>query len=279
MNKNEEMPNNAVGPGKMSLARKAVHNNISSRIEKYIYDNDLTQDKFAKTIGVSSSTINRWISSNTDNMPPVYQLKKIADTLGITVDSLLTGSDVLLERPTYRTYSAAFLSLVELIDQALIPPASEDPFLNWLIFKKVAIDHMGKVSRTNKENWINKVVSDYNKPILPRYLTQYIELFKYEYAEIEEYDTYLTVFRLFQGYSSGETKDAVDGLIQRWKHSVIYESNDFAHVRVPYYGAGKLYALNEDGKTILTDFPGEEICSEIGPPDDEADEELPFLRT
>ena len=262
-----------------NILREATQANISSRISSYIEKNKkigMTQAKFAKNIGASSSSVNRWASLASKDLPPVYYLKPIADEIGITIDSLITGTDVALARPKYRTYSAAFLSLSELVDIGVIQPYSEDPFLDWLIKKKASIDRMKNVSDAKKNEWVARVAADYDKPMLPPYLTQYIKLFKYTFTEIEEYDTYLTVFRLFQGYASGKTKDDVDELIQQWHNSVKKDTGEYENIEVPYGGGDKMYALDEDGKIILVDKPQKEVWVEATPDDIPDDDNLPF---
>lgn len=276
MKKDTGTPNNLEISDGENL-RKAVRENISSRIANYITNTPgMSQAKFGKMFGASSSTVNRWAADKRKEVPSIYLLKPIADTIGITVDSLLTGSDVKLAKPKYRTYSAAFLSLLELVNNGLVKPSSEDPFLKWLICTKIKIDNMKNVSAANKEGWIKKVVSDYDHPFLPRYLTQYINLFVYEYEDIEEYDTYLIVFRLFQGYSSGKTKDVIDGLIQRWHNAIKKDTGEFPSLEVPYGGGDKMYALDEDGKIILVDKPQKEVWVEATPDDIPDDDELPY---
>lgn len=262
-----------------NILREAAQANISSRISSYIEKNKkngMSQAKFAKNIGATSSSVNRWASLALKDLPPVYYLKPIADEIGITIDSLITGTDVALARPKYRTYSAAFLSLLELVNNGLVQPSSEDPFLDWLIRTEIKIDNMKNVRAANKEGWIKKVVSDYEHPFLPIYLTQYINLFVHEYEDIEEYDTYLTVFRLFQGYASGKTKDAVDGLIERWHYAIRKDTGEFPSLEVPYGGGDKMYALDEDGKIILVDKPQKEVWVEATPDDIPDDDNLPF---
>ena len=276
MNKETGMANNLEISIKEKL-RETVRKNISDRIDTYIASTPgMTQYKFADMTGASRSSVNRWLNKKGNEMPPIYFLKPIADTIGITVDSLLTGNDVKLAKPSYSTYSAAFLSLAELVDSGLVQPSSEDPFLAWLICTKIKIDNMRNVSEANKEGWVSKVVSDYDQPFLPRFLTQYINLFLYEYEDIEEYDTYLAVFRLFQGYASGQSKEAVDALMQRWHNAVTKDTGEFPPLEVPYGGGDKMYALGENGKVILIDRPQKEVWVEATPDDIPDDDELPF---
>ena len=258
--KDTGMPVDAGAANKDEM-RRTVKTNIASKINEYIRNNaesGMTQASFAQKIGASTSSFNRWASHATADLPPVHWLKPIANEIGITVDSLITGSDVVLAKPTYGTYADAFLSMTELVRLGLILPRSEDPFLNYLICRQAQNDSMENVSSKKKEGWVSKVVGHYNLPILPKYLTQYINLFMYEYPDIEEYDTYLGVFYMFQDYASGKTKAQVDGLIQKWHDSVEKGTGAYKDVQVPYWGGDKLCMKGEDGKVILVDKPKKE---------------------
>ena len=97
MNKETGMANNLEISIKEKL-RETVRKNISDRIDTYIASTpDMTQYKFADMTGASRSSVNRWLNKKGNEMPPIYFLKPIADTIGITVDSLLTGNDVKLK--------------------------------------------------------------------------------------------------------------------------------------------------------------------------------------
>ena len=232
--------------------KEEFHTIIKDRLFRYIREENINQEELSKRLGVSSTTVSRWVNQKT-SMPPVYQLPNIARVMGITVDSLLSGRDISIDRDMCSTYSRAFLSLIELSDRHLIPPASDDPFLNWLLTTKLKIDVMQMVSADKKNAWLDKVLSDFNRPILSPYLTQFIELFLYVYREINEYDTYLSVFDLMQGYGDGSTKDEVDGLIRRWHDAAASGSDTYRHLTVPY--GGIMYALDEDGNACVTKRP------------------------
>ena len=188
-----------------------LHEIVASRIWGYINRAGLTQGSFAQKIDMSSSSVNRWLSykdkdknkdkskdsdkdkdededetKNSTSLPPLYKLKDIAQELGITVDSLLGGEETYIDRSISKTYSRAFLTILELSDKGIIQPISEDPFLSQLLCRKMQIDGLDRVEKEKKEKWLKKVLTDYDAPLLPKYLTQYIELFLREYAEIVE---------------------------------------------------------------------------------------------
>ena len=233
-------------------SKKELHGIIKDQIFRYIRENGITQDQFSDRLGVSSTTVSRWVNAET-SLPPVYQLPKLAKLLGTSVDSLLSGEEITIDKDICSTYSKALLTLIEMSDHQIIPPESLDPFLNWLLYTKIEIDSMQRVSEDKKRAWLDKTLRDYNKPLLSRYLLQFIELFTYVYREITEYDTYLTVFNIFQGYEDGSTKEEVDNLIKKWHESLNVEHGEFSHLTVPY--GGVMYALDEDGNAHITDNP------------------------
>ena len=230
------------------------HKIVADRIRDYIINNELTQKEFAESVGVSSCTVNRWLNGKT-NLPPVYRLKDVADAMNITVDNLVTGEESRTDHPVCSTYSNAFLSIAELSETGIIHFETRDPFLKWLLDKKMQIDHMPSIDEKKKDAWMKKVLQDYNRPLLPIYLTQYLDLFRYKYMEIEEYDTFMTVFRLFQGYEDGDTKEEVDQLIESWKNSVTRGTGEFAFINVPWFGGDKLYEIDENGNIYMTNKP------------------------
>lgn len=241
--------------GKTRTKTRDEYKVIQKRIFDHLDANGITQEQFAAAVGVSSSTVNRWINKP-NCIPPVYKLKKVADELGITVESLITGEDHFVDRSLCSTYSRAFLSILELSGKGVIQPKTEDPFLNWLLDKKLNIVNMARVDDEKKAAWMKKVLADYDAPLLPVFLTQYIELFLYAYAEIEEYDTYLVVFRLFQGYGDGSTKEEVDHLIKSWTDSEENGTLEFPPgLKIPWNDRNMLVAIDKDGNTYMKDKP------------------------
>ena len=255
-----------------------LHEIVASRIWGYINRAGLTQGSFAQKIDMSSSSVNRWLSykdkdknkdkskdsdkdkdedetKNSTSLPPLYKLKDIAQELGITVDSLLGGEETYIDRSISKTYSRAFLTILELSDKGILQPVSEDPFLHQLLYRKLQIDSMNRVGKDKKTAWMKKVLVDYDAPLLPLYLTQYIELFIREYEEIDKYDTYLSVFHLFQGYSDGTTKAEVDQVIKKWRESILSGSDEYKNVKVPWGGGEKLIEVDEEGNAHLVEKP------------------------
>lgn len=231
-----------------------IHDIIKQQLFDYVKDNKITQEELARRLEVSTSTISRWHNVQTST-PPVYQLPKVARLLGTTVDGLLSGKKIAVSDDLCSTYSQAFLAIIELSDKLLIPPTSDDPFLNWLLFQKLEVSNMKMVSDEKKAAWLDKVLVDFNQPLLSIYLTQFIELFKCEYKEINEYDTYLSVFNLFQGYEDGSTKKEIDSLIKRWHDSLLNETGEFKYATVPYGGGDMMYDIDENGKVRTVEKP------------------------
>lgn len=237
-----------------------LHEIIASKIWDYINRSGLSQGSFASRIDMSSSSVNRWLSykgetKNSTSLPPLFKVREIAQELGITVDSLLGGEETYIDRSISKTYAKAFLTILELADKAIVQPISEDPFLSQLLYRKVLIDGMNRVGKDKKIAWMKKVLVDYDAPLLPQYLTQYIDLFIREYEEIEEYDTYLAVFHLFQGYADGTTKAEVDQVIKKWRDSIMSGSDEFKYVKVPWGGGEKLVEVDKEGNVFFVEKP------------------------
>ena len=61
--------------------------NIAEKLYNYRKENGLTQADFGERIGISPKVISKW--ENKESLPSIEVLPKIADCLGISVDSLL----------------------------------------------------------------------------------------------------------------------------------------------------------------------------------------------
>lgn len=60
---------------------------LSARLEKWMFDNDVTQTEFAEMIGTSKTQINRWV--NHRQLPHIALFIRILDVTGISADELL----------------------------------------------------------------------------------------------------------------------------------------------------------------------------------------------
>ena len=80
-------------PEKLKLLRTSLH---------------LTQNDFAKKIGVSQSSINYWEKGQ--RIPSIEATAKIADFFNITIESLLDSSDTLVEQNPINMLSGSFFS-------------------------------------------------------------------------------------------------------------------------------------------------------------------------
>ena len=233
--------------------KKKQHDIISSRLSRFMEKNNLTQENVAEILGVSATTINRWLNDK-KSTPPVYHLPAVAKMLGLTVDALLSGNEVMIDQTISSTYSKSFLAIVELSDHYLIGPFSCDPFLSWLLSKKAGIDRIAKRRKGKQDEWMNRVLSDFDKPLISPYLTQYIELFKYEYEDFDEYSTYIAVLNLFEEYGQDEQKTAeIDELIQRWNKSIEEKTHEFPQLQVPW--GGFMYGIDENGNVYQKELP------------------------
>lgn len=66
-----------------------MNETIGSRICKYRKAKGMTQEDLAEKLGVSSQAVSKW--ENDASCPDISLLPELARTLGITVDTLLTG--------------------------------------------------------------------------------------------------------------------------------------------------------------------------------------------
>ena len=65
---------------------------ISERILKVLKDRNMTQVKFAKQVGIATSTISEWKKKKTN--PAADKIMNICNVLQITPEQLLTGKGI-----------------------------------------------------------------------------------------------------------------------------------------------------------------------------------------
>ena len=65
---------------------------ISERIFKILKEKNMSQNAFAKKVGLSGSTISDWKTKKTN--PTAEKIIPICEALGVTPEQLLTGKDI-----------------------------------------------------------------------------------------------------------------------------------------------------------------------------------------
>ncbi len=65
---------------------------ISERIFKILKDKNMSQNAFAKKVGLSGSTISDWKTKKTN--PTAEKIMPICEVLGVTPEQLLTGKGI-----------------------------------------------------------------------------------------------------------------------------------------------------------------------------------------
>ena len=64
-----------------------MYMDIGKNIRNCRIKNNLTQSEFAKLLGIDGTTLSGYESNR--RLPDVYMMRKIADVLGVSVDSLM----------------------------------------------------------------------------------------------------------------------------------------------------------------------------------------------
>lgn len=65
---------------------------ISERIFKLLKEKNMSQNKFAKEVGLAGSTVSDWKTKKTN--PTAEKIMLICDVLEVTPEQLLTGKDI-----------------------------------------------------------------------------------------------------------------------------------------------------------------------------------------
>ena len=242
--------------------KEAIHKNISERLNRLTSKKGITQQSMADVLGVNKTMVSRLINEK-GKVPPLDLAVRIAQMLGITLEALTEDTEVTVDQSITLSYAKAFFTIWALTERGLIKPDSRDPFLLWLLKKRNEIEKMPRRDADMQKAWEEKVLAwerkvlrDYSRPLLPRYLTQFTYLFLEAYPDIEDYDTYLGVFNLFQGYMEGNEDDTqkVNGLIQKWRNDLIDEKGCYNNIPVPWDGE-EYVELDKDGNEYVTEKP------------------------
>lgn len=116
--------------------------------ERILKEKHLKPSDVSKGTGISSSTLSEWKSGK--HTPSVEKIKKIADFLGVSTDSLLTGSDIKpsshMEEYTFKHHPDAFVADT-LLEKEMWDLLKQMPELKELIiyYKNMSADNKLKI--------------------------------------------------------------------------------------------------------------------------------------
>ena len=192
-----------------------------------------THFDLARELDVAVSTVSRWYSGAI--LPGTDYLAAIAKVFGVSVNDLL-NKDGIREHPAEElTYSQLLWIILDLESESyFFRSGIGDPFVRYLYDRFITIEHTPTIQQDRKDQWKQKVYRDFDRPLLPLYLTQYIELFCWQFSEIEEYDTYLSVFNVLQDYMNGKGRDMVNDLIAQWHQDDDVDGGKFPGMHIPW---------------------------------------------
>ena len=192
-----------------------------------------THDDLAEELDVAVSTVHRWYTGAV--LPSADYLVAIAGVFGVSVNDLLNKGGIQEHPAENITYSQLLRIILDLETESyFFREGFGDPFIRYLYDRFVTIEQTPTIQQDRKDMWKQKVYRDYDRPLLPVYLTQYIELFRWQFSEIEEYDTYLAVFNVMQDYMNGKGKSVIDDLIAQWHKDDDARGGRFPGINVPW---------------------------------------------
>lgn len=215
--------------------KTVVSENIQRLMEQQkVYGGKIqTHDDLARELDVSVSTVHRWYSGAV--LPGTDYLVAIAKVFEVDVNALLNADGIQKHPAEDITYSQLLWIIMDLESESyFFHEGFGDPFIHYLYDRFVKIEMTPTIQQDRKEMWKQKVYRDYNRPLLPLYLTQYFELFCWQFSEIEEYDTYLAVFNILQDYMNGKGRDMVNELIDRWHQDDDIRGGIFPGMIIPW---------------------------------------------
>lgn len=146
--------------------RKQVLDMISERIKKnliILFDSEpRSRRKCAEKIGISPSSISKWLMDNATGPPRIDYLYIIANHFGVSID-WITGNETDTERPPGTgtdgplLYSEAFRVLLPLTEKGILTPEGiRDPILSFLV-KQGQKALRPEMPEKKKEAWIARI--------------------------------------------------------------------------------------------------------------------------
>jgi len=162
--------------------------------------------KLSQLIGINLKTIHAWTAGT--RLPRTEVLPLIANVFGVSTDYLLGNTTL---RPT--TYSTAFLS-IEALDGLVEIEMIKDPFLKYMTDEYQSLQKQNYLPKRELDAWKEKLLDDYNVPLLPASLTCRIKPALSIYSTISRYATYYSCLSGMQRYQ--QNKDSIDEPFEVW---------------------------------------------------------------
>lgn len=106
---------------------------VRDNLERLTADTRYPKAALADICCVTRSTVSHWFSASNPKLPSLDCLMMIADHYQIMVDTLLTDSGSKYLNCRFQTYSDAFISLIDFINEDIIQPEN----INNLILRKL----------------------------------------------------------------------------------------------------------------------------------------------
>lgn len=108
---------------------------VRDNLERLTADTRYPKATLANICCVTRGTVSHWFSTSNPKLPSLECLMMIADHYQIMVDTLLTSSGDKYLNCRFQTYSDAFISLLDFINESIIEPKD----INNLILRKLCV--------------------------------------------------------------------------------------------------------------------------------------------
>ena len=99
---------------------------VRDNLERITADTRYPKATLANICNVTRGTVSHWFSQKDPKLPSLECLMQIADHYQIMVDTLLTASGDKYLNCRFQTYSDAFISLIDFINEGIIRPENID---------------------------------------------------------------------------------------------------------------------------------------------------------
>ena len=171
-----------------------------------------TAKKLSELLGINHKTIMNWTSG--ERLPRMEVLPLISEVFNVSIDELF-GQSV---KPSPLSYSYAFLSL-ESLGTMIERPSISDPFLRFMDEEYGTLKKQEYLPRHELDAWRNKLLNDFNLPVLPLDMTSRIQTALQIYSRVSRYDTYLACLRRMNLY-----KQHIDSITEPFEIWAIRDS-------------------------------------------------------
>lgn len=193
------------------------HANLEFALDHRPKGGPLKQAELARKMDLSRSVITSW--TRRASFPSVPQLVSLSRILGRDVKWLLEkhSFDNIHQDNDLTTYTDIFNTLLLLIERQAIDKTSiKDYFLQHMVSRYYEVSQLKRVPDKTKDEWLIKLFSDFNVPVMPQLDPLMYTVLEEEYKQFDKDTTVLKILELVKEYWAGTKKNELDSFYAHW---------------------------------------------------------------